>query len=521
MRGARAREKGLAALKRDSTASLHNVNFKPTEDSSSAAQLSHLDSFKGGEGEDVTVEEVLHNSRRFPIQFPVHTNRLENLLHINPFKSELRKQGKVFTKEILCRYINSSYPLVHERFLPLLPAFLQYKVDWGEEVERELYEKLSVLELVEKLIRQRPVVFINSWDHHLLLDGAPGFGDFEFVGKDTNPKKDMSLDQFNSYDEMRLAALISFSSMSPFINDGSRNNCGVVGNGVTHELDGAIIGQVGARFEKEGFMDWHDCIVKEHQNTVENGYGKDSKSPRAKLMLAWAKLWGREYLPTFEEVKSAPENYEYIHIKDAYLDKQVYKARMQLLAEIMLIDASKRVREANRAAYLHVSGIGLNEWMISPLQNKLYVDAWSQAIQAMPLNVTSNIACINFSDIPVSRIHGVRSGEKFPHTNITVKFTKRQLLERVPKGCLLVCNYSADANAMPGNEFWMGSLSTAGGPAAACASSIAELHNPLINPRMGARHMRIASRTEGVVSVSEFMESQRQGAAAASSHKAP
>ncbi|XP_018018169.1 uncharacterized protein LOC108674715 [Hyalella azteca] len=518
MNGARKREKGLAGLKHDSTASLHCIiSSKPAEEhTKGAALMCHLERFPDVEADEVTVDEVLHNSRCFPIQFPVHTNRLESLLKINPFKNELRKQGKVFSREVLGRYINSSYPVIHETLLPLLPVFLEHKVDWGGEVERELYERLTVYELVEKLIKQRPVVFINPWDHYLLLDGAPGFGDFELVGKDSNPKKHLSLEQFNSYDEMRLAAFISFSSMSPFINDGGRNNCGEIGNGATHELEGTIIGQVGARFEKEGFMDWQDCVVKQQQNTPENGYGKDNKSPRSGLLQAWAKLWGRDYLPTFDEVKNSPENYEYIQLKDAYLDKQVYKARMQMLAEIMLIDASNRAKEANKLAYIHVSGIGLNEWMISATQNKLYVDAWSQAIQAMPLNVTDKINCINFSDIPVSRIHGTKSGEKFPNTEIVVKFSKRQLLERVPKDCILVCNYPADSNSMPGNEFWLGSLSTAGGPAAACSTSIAELHNPLINPRMAARHLRIASRTHGIVSVRRYIESLKQNTAGTS-----
>ena len=292
---------------------------------------------------------------------------------------------------------------------------------------------------------------MNSWDHYLLLDGTPGFGGFENVGRDDNPKPELSLSKFNSYDEMRLAALVSLSTMAPLVNDGGKNNCGVIGNGVTHELDGAILGQVGARFEKEGYMDWVDCIVKRNQNTEENGYGKGNKHPKSKFLQAWANVWGLDHLPLFEDVKLNPENYEYIHVKDAYLNKRVYKARIQMLAEVMLIEASNRAKTANRKAYVHVSGLGLSAWMISQIQTRLFIESWADAIHHMPLNVTDNIACINFSCIPTTRIQGVKSGDKFPSTDITIRFTKRDMLERVPRGCLLVCNYSADSNSYPGN----------------------------------------------------------------------
>lgn len=54
-------------------------------------------------------------------------------------------------------------------------------------------------------------------------------------------------------------------------------------------------------------------------------------------------------------------------------------------------------------------------------------------------------------------------------------------------------SYAWDGNALPGNEFWLGSLSGSGDPAAASSTQIAEIHNPHINPIVCAENLRIAT----------------------------
>ncbi|KAI1433160.1 hypothetical protein GGR50DRAFT_520700 [Xylaria sp. CBS 124048] len=68
---------------------------------------------------------------------------------------------------------------------------------------------------------------------------------------------------------------------------------------------------------------------------------------------------------------------------------------------------------------------------------------------------------------------------------IDVSFSRRSPAEKLSgpdADQLLVLSYAWDGNAFPGNEYWVGSLSATGDPAAACMSTISELHNPLVNP---------------------------------------
>ena len=90
-------------------------------------------------------------------------------------------------------------------------------------IHREYYKDKTVFDIINKLLTNRPAVFMGPGDSYRLLDRTAGVGGFEMIGRDSNPKPHFSLDKLNSYDEMRLAALLAVSSHSQFINRGLRS----------------------------------------------------------------------------------------------------------------------------------------------------------------------------------------------------------------------------------------------------------------------------------------------------------
>ena len=365
---------------------------------------------------------------------------------------------------------------------------------------------MDLISFVDRLLKQRPLSFLGANDQYLLPSLQHGYGGFETIGTEQEHGP-LVLKDFLSYDEMRVAALISLSSWSVFVNDGRRKNFGHVDKPGTFQPYGVICGQVGARLKKEGVVEYLDCIVKKEENTVQNGFGRNNAWH---VNSVWGKLWNR-HLPTHDEAMQAFRNqqkknyiyldeeiqFEYLTLgKEFLLNVTVYKKRILITAEILLCEAASRAEAAGKNAYVHVVGLGLGVWKVSKKQEELYVEAWGDALRC--LSYTDPIAHIDFSyigDGNVTSVHGVQNGGKFPNTNITIHFSERQLHAKVPDDCILVSNYAWDSNSLPGNEYWLEKMCSTGDSAAACSSCVAEIHNHFLNPAVCSDEMRVT--TEG------------------------
>ncbi|ORY56651.1 uncharacterized protein BCR38DRAFT_450825 [Pseudomassariella vexata] len=418
----------------------------------SLLSLLYRQNMKAPPNQDTTAtpETKMENNLKDTIQFfqelaPIQTNSV-----LQPkFAHELAPQDAQQTRII-----------VHRRFLALVEAFLAHKREHGSSYEKALYTtSWTWQQQVARLIEKRPLVFMGAGDFTVLRNGKSiesPTREWGSVGTEAeNGNKYLSLMEYLSYDEIMLGSLIGVSSPSYFINDGNRYNKGVPGDSGTFEPRGVIIGLVGARFERKDRMDSVHCLP-----TVA--------SPKQHPLLS----------KVFQDFFGCPK-------KNVPFDFDMYKSRMRIPAEILLCEANDRANTADKKAYIYVVGLGLGVWKVNSAQTKHYVEAFADALDmlgpALPCISTMEFAYINAPPDQERLIK--RTGQKF---GIDIIFSKRNPAEKLTgarEGQLLVLSYAWDGNSYPGNEYWIGNMVGSGDPAAACMSTVSQLHNPQLNPQ--------------------------------------
>ncbi len=392
---------------------------------------------------------LLERSESFSqkVHFPTTANRIKEIA-----KEDIAEQAKAV------------HVLIHPQTRALFEDYLEYKRMYGSAQEKALYQDMHVDGLIRRLMTKRPLAFLTSRDSYLLRDGkTQGAGGFEAIGT-PNEKAPLVLEEYISYEEMQLSALLSVSTPTYFINDGNRYNEGRPQEVSTFQEQGLIVGMVGARFEKPGFMEWQHMVI-----TREQSYNP--------LNEIWSKFYGLS-LATYEEA-AGDQSGRFIPIGDGFFDADIYKKRLEYVIEPFLDDCEDRgcyrqYQHGYDKVYVRVVGIGLGVWKLIDEQSKLMLDVYKDLLEKKQYRHISDIDFIYFnSRLADKRINGIQ-----------LHFTKNNpaaLLRGNDASKLLATSYAWDSNAYPGNEYWLGALSASGDPAACCSSTISELQNPEIN----------------------------------------
>lgn len=323
------------------------------------------------------------------------------------------------------------------------------------------------------------------------------------------PVELLPIDKYTTYQEKQIAALIGISSPSLFINDGGRNNGGVLCEDLHFFApQGYVIGQVGARFEVPGAMEYQHMLITQQQNTLEHGYGfvDDSKKPQA-LKSYWAHFYSISHFPTYQEVQclvATGNDSNYVEIAQqngnpVFLNVLVYKARMKVSIESFLCEANNIASLEGAQAYVHAVGLGIGVWAKNAsLQTMLILEVYSEVLSEQKFN---NIADIDFSYFEkaekfnganIPKIAGILPWNKdalLPYGDLYFNQTDGHKINihfsyNNPQGCpsklvsaegkpkLLIVQYAWDSGSCPGNEYWKGSLRVSGDPAQMCCSSL-------------------------------------------------
>lgn len=159
-------------------------------------------------------------------------------------------------------------------------------------------------------------------------------------------------------------------------------------------------------------------------------------------------------------------------------DVDMYKNRMRITVDILLKEANARAQEASQSAYVVIVGLGLGVWKVESEQDRFYVECFTAALEELGDELKS-IDSLDFSWISVPKSTQSEVQAAAAKINAKAVFTKRNPAVKLTGDDakkLLVISYAWDGNSFPGNEYWNGSLSASGDPAAVRHLS---LHLPL------------------------------------------
>jgi len=381
------------------------------------------------------------------------------------------KNLHLFDESDLIRWAKGACILVSKETISLIKSFLTYKIEHGTQIEKNFFKGVSPAQYIKRMITKRPLAFYGGEDRWMLRDGTTGMGDWEKVGMDEG----LPIEDYMTYDELAVSSLLTASTPTPFINDGNRYNDGKVTFHSPYP-EGYYLGQVGARFEKRDLMEYQFMIVEKGVERIGGLYN------------IWARFYDIDHFPTFKEAemkmatteggvasRDATHSGHFIKIDDSiYFDIQIYQKRVHNLARIFLHEANRRGQERSLRAFCYVIGLGLGTWKLCEEQEELMIAVYIDLLkkEQFPHVGILYLAWMD-QDHPEEALNGVR-----------VMFGRREPVEPLPPGYVLVAQYAWDSNAYPGNEYWCGKLSTSGDPAAAACSLLPYLQNPEYNPHL-------------------------------------
>jgi hypothetical protein len=383
------------------------------------------------------------------VQPPTTTNRISN-----------------FPAQVIEADARATHILIHPRYPALLTSFLDYKCAHGSSHEKALYATLTWQQLAGRFIHARPLTFVGSWDATMLRNGTDltshAYQEWDRNGTDLQHlNTHLTLEKYLSYDEIMLSSLLGVSGPSFFINTGSRGNCARPAPEGSYQSRGVIVGLVGSRFERKHRMDSVHILPPPSAEHAS----RSIQDPEVSAMIQAFFGARRDVTQKF--------------------DVPMYKARSRITADMLLLEANARAAEVGTKAWAYVVGLGLGVWQYYQQQREWYVEVFGEAIAELDLSHVGTVEFAYIQNLPAAvKEQVIHAGAQ---KDIRVVFSQRNPAEKLEGEELLVLSYAWDGNAFPGNEYWSGSLSGSGDPAAACMSTVAELHNPLVNPEFTQR----------------------------------
>lgn len=411
------------------------------------------------------------------------------------------------TKESLIEMAETTRPFIAKEIWDLLEQFMSFMKnlpDLEGENYRAVYSNMTAAGLVKRLLTKRPIVFLNSTDENILRENPLSLRS----GKDkwNNVARNLEyvqagwpyLQEYISYDEMTLSALVNMSTPTYFVSDGSLRNAFEEPRS-PYILQGILCGLIGARLEKNGFMEHRFVFPRDKNNlTFDDVHLADGFW----INNVYSKAFPEGKIPTLDNIKNNPDLYRDIYVNG--INVVYLKKRLSLSVIPFIEEAANRGFEKTQKIIASVPSIGAGVWrgivdtktilnlivttVLEYLDNNFDIEKLSY-LEAMFLPVVDNDLYSKYS--PQKQIKSVRANA----TSIEVKFDGKVLMifnqrrfvaQTLPeqfRSSLVVAGYAWDGNSYPGNEYWIGSFGSFD-PQAILCSLLGQFQNPEVNVEM-------------------------------------
>ena len=324
-----------------------------------------------------------------------------------------------------------------------------------KSIFHNIYKDMSVLDLSERLLSKRPIVYFGEDDSFVIAENGKlldGKGEYKYISM----IKSKLLD-FIHPDEAILSSYLGMILPSIVINDGSRYNNGIPKGKFSDYPPTYVAAQVGARLE-----------VK--RSDYKSIFSKKEKLNDFELSV-------REMLDSECKEKNPTGS-----------DR--YRARSKIILESLIKSTEKVYQKEGQKVILQITGLGLGVWSGSDTEQREvdFIMGLMDSIESMSLIIKKKIKSIQLIWLPKLTkkqkiIFNDFTGLKVIETK-EAPFSKKLLSEKTP----VISSFAWDGMSYLGNEYFVGLFSASGDPAMASATSISYLGSPLINPEAYKRY---------------------------------
>lgn len=399
-------------------------------------------------------------------EFPVKINSVSG--YFDEYYKNAEPKDQLGFKQQIIQFAESAEIVSCSGSLRKAADFLNQKRTSKNPID-QIYRTMTLEQFIWRLFKKRLLTCFDSAQTVLILGEKKRRSecgpDIAAIGT-LHEKEPFTLKNFLSESERDISELFGIATETFFINNGR--------NGAKpdkqHELTGILIGLVGPCYETSG--------KKSCKNLIHN---KDKQEKDIEIL-------GLKSMKFYDPAMVRNDTLAGLYFRPSLHQKRL-KYSIQAFLEIANCFAARRKQKA----YLHVIGIGTGAWrlFLAPtIETKIM---FQEYIRQLIKTQFSNIDTINFSGFMEAfpqkaeeLFNSLDTVDKIQEKNpdLAILFSIRNLAQKFDKddaGKLLIGMYAWDDIAIPGNEYWVGSLSASSDPAAMSCSLGASLQNPYIN----------------------------------------